>query len=408
MPILALDGLRVLDASQGVAGPYCGKLLAEYGAEVIKVEPPRTGDESRRHGPFAPDAPCIEGRALFLHLNPNKKGITLDLDSDEGRNLFLRLASESDVVVESGSPGHLESRGAGYETLSRARPSLVLTSVTPFGQTGPYSQHEYTELTVFALGGGMFREGLPDREPLMYGGEIAQYFAGTSAAAATTAACVGAGLTGQGRWIDISIMECFAGHPHQIGRRAPFVYDGEVDRRTTPHEPVAGTRETFAVGTFRCKDGYFSFLPLGPRMWPYFTRMIDAPELIDDPRFATPREREPYHYELLGRFQDWLDAHTREEVFEATQREGIPGGPVLVTGEVLTNEHLNARQYFQRIEHPLAGELTYSGSPFKLDGLPVDQPCPAPTLGQHSEEVLGQVLGLDAPTIAGLRRREVI
>ena len=408
MPILALDGLRVLDASQGVAGPYCGKLLAEYGAEVIKVEPPRTGDESRRHGPFAPDAPRIEGSALFLHLNTNKKGITLDLDSDEGRNLFLRLASESDVVVESGSPGHLESRGAGYETLSRAMPSLVLTSVTPFGQSGPYSQHEYTELTVFALGGGMFREGLPDREPLMYGGEIAQYFAGTSAAAATTAACVGAGLTGQGRWIDISIMECFAGHPHQIGRRAPFVYDGEVDRRTTPHEPVAGTRETFAVGTFRCKDGYFSFLPLGPRMWPYFTRMIDAPELIDDPRFATPREREPYHYELLGRFQDWLDAHTREEVFEATQREGIPGGPVLVTGEVLTNEHLNARQYFQRIEHPLAGELTYSGSPFKLDGLPVDQPCPAPTLGQHNEEVLGQVLGLDAPTIAGLRRREVI
>ena len=394
MPILALDGLRALDASQGVAGPYCAKLLAEYGADVVKVEPPATGDESRRTGPFAPGASRLEGSALFLHLNTNKKGVTLDLDSAEGRELFARLAAESDVVVESGPPGLMESRGLGYDTLRRARPNLVMTSITPFGQTGPYSRHEFTELTVFAAGGGMFREGLPDREPLMYGGEIAQYFAGTSAAAATMAACVGAGLSGEGRWIDVSIQECFAGHPHQIGRRAPFAYTGESDGRATPHEPAAGARETFAVGTFRCKDGYVSFLPLGPRMWPYFARMIDSPELLEDPRLATPRDREQYHHELLARFQAWLDVHTREEVFAATQREGIPGGPVLTTGEVIANEHLAARDYFQRIAHPQAGELTYSGSPFKLGGLPASDARPAPTLGQHNDEVLGGLLGL--------------
>ena len=408
MPILALDGLRVLDASQGVAGPYCAKLLAEYGAEVIKVEPPRTGDESRSRGPFAPDVPRAEGSALFLHLNTNKKGVTLDLDGDEGRDLFLRLAAKCEVLVESGRPGSMESLDLGYDTLRRSRPDLVMTSITPFGQTGPYSQHEFTELTVFASGGGMFREGLPDREPLMYGGEIAQYFAGTSAATATMAACVGAGLTGKGRWIDVSIQECFAGHPHQIGRRAPFAYSGETDGRTTPHEPVPGARETFAVGTFRCKDGYFSFLPLGPRMWPYFANMIESPELLDDPRMATPRDREEYHYELLDRFQAWLDAHTREEVFAATQRVGIPGGPVLTTGEVISNEHLASRDYFQRIAHPQAGGLTYSGSPFKLDGLPANDPHAAPTLGQHNDEILGGLLGLDASEIAGLRSREVI
>ena len=408
MPFLALQGLRVIDAADGIAGPYCAKLLAEYGAEVIKLEPRREGDSSRRRGPFADGPPHPEKSALFLHLNTNKKGVTLDLHSESGQALFTRLVSQSHVLIESARPGVMDGLGLGYDALKLIRPDIVMTSITPFGQTGPYKDYEFTELTVFAMGGAMHREGLPDREPLMYGGEIAQYFAGSSAAAATMGACVGAGLSGQGRWLDISIQECFAGHPHQVGRRAPFVYDGETESRRTPHTPVPGTRETFAVGTFRCKDGHFSFLPLGPRMWPNFTRMIDMPELVEDPRLGTPREREEHHEELLSNFQAWLDAHTREEVFVATQREGIPGGPVLMTNEVISNDHLSARDYFEEIDHPDTGRLTYTGAPFRLDGISRTNPNPAPRLGQHNEEVFGGILARGIDEIAELREREVI
>ena len=268
VPLLALEGVRVIEIATDVAGPFCGKLLADYGAEVIKIEPPGDGDPSRRAGPFPDGLAHLEKSALFLHLNTNKSSVTLDLESESARDLFEHLIGQSQVLIESGKPGWLESLGLGHNSLKQLRPDLVMTSVTPFGQTGPSKDYEYTELTIFATGGAMYREGMPSREPLRYGAEVAQYFAGTSAAAATMAACLSSALTGDGRWIDVSIQECMAGHPHQIGRRAPFAYSGELDLRRQPHTPFFGGREPYAVGTFRCRDGFASFLPLGPRMWP--------------------------------------------------------------------------------------------------------------------------------------------
>jgi crotonobetainyl-CoA:carnitine CoA-transferase CaiB-like acyl-CoA transferase len=283
-----------------------------------------------------------------------------------------------------------------------------MTSVTPFGQTGPSKDHEYTELTIFATGGAMYREGMPSREPLRYGAEVAQYFAGTSAAAATMAACFGAALTGDGRWIDVSIQECMAGHPHQIGRRAPFAYAGELDLRREPHTPFFGGREPYAVGTFRCRDGYASFLPLGPRMWPNFTRMIGSPELMYDPRFASAQDRVDRCAELTAIFQCWLDVRTRYEVFEAAQEAGLPGGPVLTTGDVMADPHFAARGFFTDIDHPDAGTLTYTGLPFAISGAPEAPARPAPRLGQHTDEVLERILGVGANERKRLRRAEVI
>ena len=396
MPQTALDSLRVLELTDGIAGPYCAKMLADYGAEVIVVESP---------SPDAPAYPELDdaGRAaLALHLNTNRKSVALDLESERGREILRALALRCDVIVESMMPGAAEGLGIGYHSLAEIRPDLVMTSVTPFGQDGPYSGWDYTELTVFAMSGAMYREGLPDRYPLKYGGEIAQYFAGTTAAAATMGALAGVALSGVGDWIDISIMECMAGHPHQIGRRAPFAYSGENDLRIEPRTSSAGGREPYAVGTFRCKDGYVSFLPLGPRMWPNIAQMIGRPELREDPRFLSPQDRTDNRVELEAIFQKWLDGKTRMEVFDAAQEAGIPGGPVLHALEATENEHFRAREYFVQMEHPDYGERHYTGLPFRLSDAPISKPSAAPRRGQHTAETLMELLGVSQEEVEAL------
>ena len=409
MPLLALDGVRVLDATTGIAGPYCGKMLADSGADVIKLEPPATGDPSRRTGAFPQGMAHPEKSALFLHLNANKRGITLDPATADGARLFAGLARHCDVVLESFKPGKMAEWGLGYAALRDVRgDDLVMTSVTPYGQSGPRKDYEFTELTIFAAGGGMHREGLPEREPLRYGGEIAQYFSGTMAAAATMVALFGVAMGGAGEWIDISMQECMAGHPHQIGRRTPYVYGNEPDPRKPPRLAAAGMREPYAVGTFRCKDGYVSFLPLGSRMWPQLARMIDMPELMDDARFQSADDRAERREELEAIFQGWFDTHTRAEVFAAGQREGLPCAPVLDASETLQNEQFRARGYFTDLMHPDAGKLTYTGAPFRLSDMPSADGIAAPRLGEHNAAVYGELLGIHAAELARLRSAGVV
>ena len=402
MPQVALDGIRVLELSDGIAASYCAKMFSDYGADVIRIDSPD-------HPPVSSvDADNVEQVALHLHLNANKRSVALDLESERGRGILRDLALQCDAVVESMSPGVAEGLGIGYEAISTRRPDIVMTSVTPFGQTGPYRSWGYTELTVFAMTGAMNREGLPNRYPLKYGGEIAQYFAGTAAAAATMAALAGAAFSGVGDWIDISIMEVMAGHPHQIGRRAPFAYSGEVDRRIEPRTSSAGGREPYAVGTFRCKDGYVSFLPLGSRMWPNISQMIGQPGLQQDPRFLTSEDRSENRHELEEIFQSWLDAHTRMEVFDAAQKAGLPGGPVLHSYETVENEHFRSRGYFQDIVHPVYGHLWHTGLPLILRGAPRRASTPAPERGGNSGEALMEYLGLSERDIRELEDSGIV
>ena len=408
MPYQTLTNIRVIDASIGIAGPYAGKMLADYGAEVIKMELPDAPDFSREVGAFPEGAPHSEKSALYLHLNAGKRGITLDPSTDEGRRIFTELAAQCDVVLESFRPGQMAEWGIGYHDLRDARGDIVMTSVTPYGQTGPRKDYEYTELTIFASGGAMHREGLPDREPLRYGAEIAQYFSGTTAAAATMIALFGVAMHGEGEWIDISMQECMAGHPHQVGRRTPWIYGNEPDERKPPRLAAAGMREPYAVGSFRCKDGYVSFLPLGSRMWPQLARMIDRGELINDPRFATPDDRTERREELEGIFQAWFNDHTRMEVFAAGQREMLPCAPIMETHEAFDNPQFQERAYFVDLMHPDAGSLTYTGLPFRLSD---DTPTPnsaAPRLGQHNGEIYGNLLNIDSAELAQLHAKGVV
>ena len=402
MPQVALNGIRVLELSDGIAASYCAKMFSDYGADVVRVDSPDHPSTLTLNDENA------EQVALYLHLNANKRSVALDLESERGRGLLRDLALKCDAVVESMSPGVAEGLGIGYESLAAIRPDIVMTSVTPFGQTGPYSGWGYTELTIFAMTGAMNREGLPNRYPLKYGGEIAQYFTGTAAAAATMSALTGAAFSGVGDWIDISILEVMAGHPHQVGRRGPFAYSGEVDRRTDPRTSSAGGREPYAVGTFRCKDGYVSFLPLGSRMWPNISQMIGQPELQWDPRFLTSEDRSENRHELEEIFQSWLDSHTRMEVFEAAQRAGLPGGPVLHSHETVENEHFRSRNYFQDVVHPVYGHLWHTGLPVLLADVQRTASSPAPETGADSREVLAEFVGLEEDEIRELEDRGVV
>ena len=408
MPYHILNDIRVIDASTGIAGPYAGKMLADCGAEVIKLELPDAPDFSRGTGAFAGGLPHSEKSALYLHLNAGKKGVTLDLSTPEGRRMFGELASQCDVVLESFRPGQMAEWGVGYHDLRDARGDIVMTSVTPYGQTGPHKDYEFTELTIFAAGGAMHREGLPEREPLRYGAEIAQYFSGTAAAAATMIALFGVAMHGEGEWIDISMQECFAGHPHQVGRRTPWIYGNEPDPRKPPRLAAAGMREPYAVGSFRCKDGYVSFLPLGSRMWPQLARMIDRADMINDPRFATADDRTERREELEAIFQGWFNEHTRMEVFAAGQREGLPCAPIMETHEAFDNPHFRERGYFVDLMHPDAGGLTYTGLPFRLSGDTPTRNTPAPRLGEHNAEIYGELLNMGGAELAELRAEGVI
>ena len=400
VPQLALDGIRVLELTDGIAAPFCAKMLADYGAEVIRVEHPRPTRRQYEHLNWA------ESAALHLHLNLNKKSVTLDLELERGRELLLDLALRCGVVVESMRPGAVEGLGIGYETLSAHRPDLVMTSITPFGQTGPYRDWTYTELTAFAMSGAMNREGLPGRPPLKYGGEMAQYFTGVTASAATMGALVGAAMTGIGDRIDIAIFESMTGHPNQIARRGAYAYLGENDRRIEPR--AAAVSEQYAVGTFRCADGYFNILPLGPRMWPNVAEMIGRPDLTEDPRYLTPQDRTDNRAELAALFQAWLDERTRYEVFAAAQDAGLPAGPVLEPAEIMEDEHFAQRGYFRTTDHPDFGTLRYTGLPFTLSDAPRSDPTPAPKLGRHNRETLSGILGLGDEEISELSERGII
>ena len=408
MPYHTLTNIRVIDASTGIAGPYAGKMLADYGADVIKLELPSAPDYSRDVGAFPNGVPHSEKSALYLHLNAGKRGITLDISNAEGRRMFTEIAAQCDAVLESFRPGQMAEWSVGYHDLRDARSDIVMTSVTPYGQSGTRKDYEFTELTIFASGGAMHREGLPDREPLRYGAEIAQYFSGTTAAAATMIALFGVVMHGEGEWIDISMQECMAGHPHQVGRRTPWIYGNEPDPRKPPRLAAAGMREPYAVGSFRCKDGYVSFLPLGSRMWPQLARMIDRPELITDPRFASADDRTERREDLETIFQAWFNEHTRMEVFAAGQREMLPCAPIMESYEALENPHFRERSYFVDMMHPNAGSLTYTGLPFRFSDANATPNTPAPRLGEHNTEIYGNFLNIAPSELAELRAKGVV
>jgi crotonobetainyl-CoA:carnitine CoA-transferase CaiB-like acyl-CoA transferase len=405
MPEGALADLTVLDLTHHIAGPYCTKLLATYGAEVIKIERPGRGDPTRQAGPFPADQPHPEKSGLFLHLNTNKQSVTIDLKQPRGQELVRELVKQVDVVVENFSPRVLPALGLSYREFELLNSRLVMTSISNFGQTGPYRDWKAQDIVIYAMGGAMNITGLPDREPLRLALNLMAYQGGNVAAAATMTGVLGVQRLGSGQHIDVSLFEV---HASSIDRRTTslvgYQYTGEPGYR----EAAVGLG-VYPSGVMPCKDGYIQTLVF-PHVWERLLAAMGMPELNTDPRFADPlaRLQQDNRPAFMAIFQDWLNRNTRYEAMAKAQAHRVPLTAVNPPSAVPSDPHFQARGSFVTVEHPVAGPLLYTREPFRMQGSPAEPVQRAPLLGEHTDMVLRQRLGLSPAELADLRQHGLI
>ena len=402
----ALSGVKVLELTWHIAGPYCTKLLADYGADVIKVERPGKGDPTRAMGPFFKDDPNPEKSGLFLHLNTNKKGITLNLKSTTGKKILKQLVADADILVESFSPRVMPILALDYQTLEKVNPRLVMVSISSFGQTGPYRDFKASEIVEYAMGGEMYSTGSAGREPLKLGGNVIQYQAGTVAAVATMGALYAAEGQGIGQHVDISIMETQAGSAdRRIMYILSYIMAGVITTRWPP--PREAVRMLIMPqGVYPCKDGFVNTLSL-PQWWSRYIEALGMPELKDDPRFQNIYSAEA-GMEFDAIWYSWLADHTKEELFNIFLKSKIASAPVNSPEDLLNNAQLKAREYFVEVDHPETGKVTYPGAPFKMSEASWKIRQPAPLLGQHNEEIYCRLLGYTKEELVKLREGGII
>jgi crotonobetainyl-CoA:carnitine CoA-transferase CaiB-like acyl-CoA transferase len=391
---LILGDIRVLDLSEDVAGPFCTKLLAGLGAEVIKVERPGTGDISRRTGPFVHEVPHLEQSATFLYLNTGKKSITLDIQSQLGVSIVQRLMQECDILVESSAPGFLDQLGLGYAAIAQRHPGVIYTSVTPFGQTGPYRDYQGAEIIAQAMGALMHTIGLPEQAPVQIGGNAAGYTTGMSAFSATMLALYVREASGYGQHVDVSAMETMtvaqihASIQHQFGR--------QPTRRASTLVPA--------------QDGWVHpGLERGARedTWARVCALMGRPELADDPKFNSRDGRREHQAELLALLSEWTVTRPKEDIYHILQGLRTVAGYVATVADLQTSQQLLAREFFQLLDHPSAGPATYPGAPFTIRGS-TWRHARAPLLGVHNVEVYSDRLGYSRDDLAHLRAAGVM
>ena len=393
MTYALLEGLRVLELGQFISAPYCGKLLADMGAEVIKLEHPGAADCARRYGPFLHDEPHPERSGLFLYLNANKLGVTLNLATPTGWEILLDLVARSDVLVHNLHPRDMDRLGVEYGALSRANPRLVMASITPFGTTGPYRDFKAYDINLAAAGGICEGLGEADREPLTFGTPQVGYFAGLAAASSILMALLaltpasghpspaGRGAGGEGQHIDIAEAEAMAGI-YNGPEALMAVYQWRATRRTGHH----ALDFPYPNCILRCKDGYvFVGSPEG-RQWRKLLDLMGDPDWAKDPRFTNRTVMNNlYADEIDAHLESWLMDYTKGQLLELALEHRIPLAPVRGYDEV--RHEVSLADFFVDIERWDTGPLSFPGLPYLIQDADASLPAPAPFLGQHNEQV---------------------
>ena len=403
MPGGALGGMRVLELGELVSAPYCARLFADYGAEVVKVEPP-AGDRARSWGPFPGDRPDPEASGLFFFLNTNKRGVTLDVTRARGRDLFLALVRQADLLVENTPPRRMREWGLDYPALAAVNPDLVVVSITPFGQTGPYAEWNGYDLNAFHLSATGSRYcGRPGEAPLEHGTFAADFFGAVTGAAWGLAAVYGRGRAGGGQHVDVSCAEAVAALFVGSQNIGAYAQDGKFDRRTG-----VGMSLGAPATILPCKDGHVWILALEPGQWNGLVRAMGNPEWAQLEMFQDMFVRAQNADAIYPLITEWTMQLGKREIMERCQAEGCPVTAVFTVAEAAEHPHLAARGYVVEVEHPVLGRVRDLGAPFVLPASPGGPSRPAPRLGEHNAEILGERLGLGAEELARLRREGVV
>jgi len=376
-----LTGLRVLDLSQVMAGPFCCMLLGDMGADVIKVEPPGVGDQTRKSMGFRMKGEDSPG---FLALNRNKRSITLDLKTEAGQRVLHELVKTADILVENSRPGVTKKLGADYQTLSRINPRLIYASISGFGQTGPWSQRPGFDLIAQAMGGVISATGIPGAEPVKSGIPVGDLGAGMFACYGILSAVIGRERTGRGQYVDSSLLD--AALSLSVWESTEYWATGvspgplgTANRMSAPYQAFAASDRNFVVGAANQK------------LWLIFCDVIGRPELKDDPRYAGAIDRVKLRSELADELRPTFRTRTADEWVDLFLAAGVPAGPINDYSAALDNEHVRHRQAVIEIDHPVEGIFKALGFPAKLSDTPASVRRPPPLLGQHNDEILAEL-----------------
>ena len=393
-----LAGIRVLDLSRVLAGPFCTMNLADLGAEVIKIELPGSGDDSRG---YAPRIPNSEDSGYYYSVNRGKQSVTLDLRNPEGAELFFELARHADIVVENFSPGTMDRFNAGYQRLRATNPRIILCSISGFGQTGPMASAPAYDIVAQALGGTMSITGAAGGEPMRCGISIGDLAAALYAIVAVLAALRARDQTGVGQHLDISMLDCQVAWLEDALAR--FSATGRVPAPIGSRHPSITPFQSF-----RASDAYFVAGCGNESIWQRFCDAIELTQLKDHPRFTTNADRTTNHADLEEILNRHFALNTRAHWLTLLQKANVPCAPIATVDEVVANPHLQEREMILGADHPNFNGLIVPGSPLKTAGMGGRPNTRAPSLGQDTDEVLRRLLGYDSARIAELRTKQII
>lgn len=395
--IQALQDLKVLDLTRVVAGPYAGSILGDFGAEVLKIEVPGHGDDARGYGPYE------NGESMYYaNLNRNKKGITLNLKSQTGKEIFLKLIEDADILIENYRPGVMDKLGLGYEKLHEINPRLIYGALSGFGSYGPYSQRPGYDIVSQGMGGLMSITGAEGGEPTRSGNAMGDILGGMNLVIGVLLAVHARELTGIGQRIDISLVDSVVASLENAYIR--YMKSQEIPRRTgNAYASIA------PYDTYRAKDGMVILACGNQKLYEKFCReVLDMPWMITDERFLTVPLRVKNNKIQKVYIEEWSIQYTVDEIVEKMLGKGIPAAPLYNVKQIIEDEHIaNAREMFVEIDHPVIGISKVNGNPVKLMDMMPRINCPAPTLGQHNEEVLER-LGYTREQIVIFREEKVI
>ena len=391
-----LSGIKVLDLTRVLAGPYATMLLGDLGAEVIKIEQPGTGDESRNFGPFK------NGFSLyFMSVNRGKRSITLNLKSERGRAIFKQLLTHTDVVVENFRPGAMKKLGLDYDTLKAAHPSLIYAACSGFGQTGPYAQQGAYDMIIQGMGGIISITGEPDGPPVRVGTSISDITAALFTTIGILSALHHRHQTGKGQCVDVAMLDSLVAVLENAVVR--YFATGEAPKPLGARHPAITPFEAFASA-----DGHVIIALGNDTLWAKFCEHVNRQDLISDERFRTNADRTENHAELFPILSEIMSQRTTDDWMDALGKIGVPCGPINTMDKVVSHPQVQAREMITRVAHQITGEVEVPGVPIKFSDTPGNVDAPAPSLGEHTTEVLMDVLKMHPAEVERLRQDGVI